>query len=188
MKTSIRSVTMLFASLLLLVGCEKYASDQPSSSGVYLDGKCIVSIGSTFWGGAIANPNKGSSHRCNMYQEYFEHGPSWDQVASFVSITGFRYTGVTYSEPGQFIDFIGISGAVLDLDTPLLIPLEQGKYKGGCDLVSSVRIDNFDGSTVKDQITGDMNDDGKIDIVISLKDGHTLRIHYRGKILHDGYF
>jgi hypothetical protein len=104
-----------------------------------------------------------------------------------VTITGFRYTGVTYSEPGQFIDFIGISESVLDLDTPLLIPLEQGEYKGGCDLVSSVRITNYDFGTVKDQITGDKNDDGKIDIVISLKDGRTLRIHYRGKILYDGY-
>ena len=147
---------MLFAGLLLSVGCEKYTSDQPASSGVYLDGNCIVSIGSTF-------------------------------MASLVTITGFRYTGVTYSEPGQFIDFIGISRAVLDLDTPLSIPLEQGKYKGGCDLVSSVRITNYDNGTVKNQTTGDMNDDGKIDIEISLTDGRTLRIHYRGKILYDGY-
>ena len=187
MKMRNRIVLMLFAGLLLSVGCDKYTSDEPSSSGVYLDGKCIVSIGSTFMGGAVANPTKGSSHRCHMYEKYFEHGPSWDQVASLVTITGFRYTGVTYSEPGQFIDFIGISRAVLDLDTPLSIPLEQGKYKGGCDLVSSVRITNYDNGTVKNQTTGDMNDDGKIDIEISLTDGRTLRIHYRGKILYDGY-
>ena len=188
MKMRNRIVLMLFAGLLLSVGCDKYTSDEPSSSGVYLDGKCIVSIGSTFMGGAVANPTKGSSHRCHMYEKYFEHGPSWDQVASLVTITGFRYTGVTYSEPGQFIDFIGISRAVLNLDTPLSIPLEQGEYKGGCDLVSSVRITNYDNGTVKNQTTGDMNDDGKIDIEISLTDGRTLRIHYRGKILYDGYY
>ena len=181
-------VLMLFAGLLLSVGCEKYTSDEPSSSGVYLGEKCIVSIGSAFMGGAIVNPTKGSSHRCHMYENQFSTGPSWDQVASVVTITGFRYAGVTYSKPGQYIDFIGISGAVLDLDTPLAIPLEQGEYKGGCDLVSSVRIKTYDGSTVKNQITGDMNDDGKIDLVLSLKDGRTLRIHYRGKILFDGYF
>ena len=188
MRMRIPIVIMLVAGLLLSVGCEKYASDQPASSGVYLDGKCIVSIGSTFMGGGIADPSKGSSHRCHMYEKYFEHGPSWDQVASAVTITGFRYTGITYSEPGQYIDFISISRAVLDLDTPLSIPLEQGKYKGGCDLVSSVRITNYYSGTVKNQTTGDMNDDGKIDIEISLTDGHTLRIHYRGKILYDGYY
>ena len=180
-----------FFSVLLAflgVGCVQYTSDEPSSSGIYLGGKCIVSIGSAFMGGGTANPDEGSSHRCQMYEQYFEYGPSWDQVASVVGISGFKYTGVTYSEPGQFIDFIGISGAVLGLDTPLAIPLEQGKYKGGCDLVSSVRITNYDAGTVKNQITGDMNDDGKIDIAISLKDGRTLRIHYRGKILYDGYY
>ena len=187
MRMRIPIVLMLVAGLLFSVGCDKYTSDEPSSSGVYLGEKCIVSIGSTFMGGSVANPSKGSSHRCQMYEQYFEHGPSWDEVASVVGISGFQYTGVTYSEPGQFIDFIGISGAVLDLDTPLRIPLEQGKYKGGCDLVSSVSITNYDGSTVKNQVTGEMNDDGKIDIVVSLKDGRTLRIHYRGKIPYDGY-
>ena len=54
-------------------------------------------------------------------------------------------------------------------------------------MVSSVRITNYDNGTVKNQTTGDMNDDGKIDIEISLTDGRTLRIHYRGKILYDGY-
>ncbi len=183
-----KRVLLLAALAAMVMACEKYTSDKPESSGVYLDGKCIVSIGSTFMGGAVSNPTKGSSHRCHMYEKYFEHGPDWFQVASLVTITGFRYTGVTYSEPGQFIDFIGISESVLDLDTRLLIPLEQGEYKGGCDLVSSVRITNYDSGTVKDQIPGDKNDDGKIDIVISLKDGRTLRIHYRGKIPYDGYF
>lgn len=192
----IRRVLMLLSSLFLLVGCDKYtgddepasSSDELAMSGVYLDGKCIVPIGSTFMGGGVADPNKGSSHRCHMYEQYFAQGPSWDEVASVVAISGFRYTGVTYSEPGQFIDYIGISGAILSLDAPLRIPLEQGKYKGGCEQVSSVKITNFNLGTVKDLITGDMNDDGKIDIVISLKDGRTLRIHYRGKVLYDGYY
>ena len=187
---------MLLSGLLLLVGCERIhssdelasLSDEPASSGIYVGGECIVPIGSTFMGGGVANPNKGSSHRCHMYEQYFAQGPSWDEVASVVGISGFRYTGVTYSEPGQFIDYIGISGAVLNLDTPLRIPLEQGKYKGGCELVSSVRITNYNPGTVKDRVTGDMNDDGKIDIFISLKDGRTLVIHYRGKILYDGYY
>ena len=189
-------VLVFLSGLLLLVGCERIhssdelasLSDEPASSGIYVSGECIVPIGSTFMGGGVADPSKGSSHRCQMYEQYFAQGPSWDEVASVVAISGFRYTGVTYSEPGQFIDYIGISGAVLNLDTPLRIPLEQGKYKGGCELVSSVRITNYNPGTVKDRVTGDMNDDGKIDIAISLKDGRMLRIHYRGKILYDGYY
>jgi hypothetical protein len=199
----IHRVLMLLSGLLLMVGCEKIhsgddpvslsddpvsLSDEPASSGIYVGGECIVPIGSAFMGGGVADPNIGSSHRCHMYEQYFEQGPSWDEVASVVGISGFQYTGVTYSEPGQFIDFIGISGALLNLDTSLAIPLEQGKYKGGCELVSSVKITNFNPGTVKNRITGDMNDDGKIDIAISLKDGRTLRIHYRGKILYDGYY
>lgn len=196
MNMRMRRVLMVFSGLLLLVGCDKYAgsdelasiSDGPASSGIYVGGKCVVPIGSTFMGGGVADPNKGSSHRCQMYEQYFAQGPSWDEVASVVAISGFRYTGVTYSEPGQFIDYIGISGAILSLDAPLRIPLEQGKYKGGCEQVSSVKITNYNPGTVKNRITGDMNDDGKIDIVISLKDGRTLLIHYRGKILYDGYY
>ena len=189
MKMRIRILMMLFTGLLLLVGCEKYTytSDEPASSGIYLGGDCIVPICSTFMGGGIANPYEGSSHRCHMYEQYFEHGPLWDQVASVVYITGFRYTDVTYSEPGQFINFISISGAALNLDTSLAIPLEPGKYNGGCDLVSSVRITNYDSGTVKDRITGEKNNDGKIDIAIYLKDGRTLHIHYRGKVSPDGY-
>lgn len=187
---------MLLSGLFLLVGCDKYtgddepasSSDELAMSGVYLDGECIVPIGSTFMGGGVADPNKGSSHRCNMYEQFFEYGPSWDLVTSVVAISGFQYTDVTYSKPGQIINYIGINGTVLNLDTSLAISLEQGEYKGGCELVSSVMITNYNAGTVKNRITGEKNDDGKIDIAISLKDGRTLCIHYRGKVLYDGYY
>ena len=32
------------------------------------------------------------------------------------------------------------------------------------------------------------NDDGKIDMAISLTDGRMLRVHYRGRIPYDGYY
>ena len=41
---------------------------------------------------------------------------------------------------------------------------------------------------VKNSTTGAMNDDGKIDIAISLTDGRMLRVHYRGRIPYDGYY
>jgi hypothetical protein len=112
----------------------------------------------------------------------------WEEATSIVTIFGFRHNGITYSKPGQFIDTIVIDGSVLKQDAPMLIPLEQGLYQGGCERVSSVRIQNYTAGTVKDRMTGKMNDDGKIDIAISLTDGRTLRIHYRGKIPYDGYY
>ena len=183
-----KKIVLLSALAALVLGCEKYTSNEHESSGIYLNGKRVASIGSTFMGGGIANPSKGSSHRCHMYEKDYEHGPNWDVVTSVVTMVGFRYTGVTYSAPGQFIDWIGIDKDVLNLDSPLSIPLEQGAYKGGCELVSAVRITNYDRGSVKNQETGAMNDDGKIDIAISLTDGRTLRIHYRGKVPYDGYY
>ena len=183
-----KRIVLLAALAALVMGCEKYTSDELESSGIYLNGKCVVPIGSTFMGGGIANPSKGSSHRCHMYEKYYEYGPNWDKVTSVVTIVGFRYTGIIYSAPGQYIDGIGIDKDVLNLDTHLYIPLEQGKYKGGCEQVSAVWITNYDNGTVKDKITGEKNDDGKIDIAISLTDGRTLRIHYRGKVPYDGYY
>ena len=183
-----KRVLFLAALAVLVMACEKYTSDKLESSGVYLNGECVVPLGSTFWGGGIAQPSKGSSHRCHMYEYGYETGPLWSEATSVVTILGFRHKGTTYSKPGQFIDTIVIDGSVLKLDAPLLIPLEQGVYQGGCDLVSAVRIQNYDGGTVKDRMTGVMNDDGKIDIAISLTDGRTLRVHYRGRIPYDGYY
>ena len=51
-----------------------------------------------------------------------------------------------------------------------------------------MQITNYDRGTAKDHISGEMNDDGKFDIAISLTDGRMLRIHYRGKVPYDGYY
>ena len=183
-----KRILFLAALATMVMACEKYTSDKPESSGVYLNGRRVVPIGSTFMGGGVAEPSKGSSHRCHMYEYGYEKGPLREEATSVVTILGFRHTGITYSKPGQFIDMIVIDGSVLKLDAPLVIPLEQGVYQGGCEQVSAVRIQNYDAGTVKNSTTGAMNDDGKIDMAISLTDGRTLRIHYRGKIPYDGYY
>lgn len=183
-----KRILFLAALAVMVMACDKYTSDNPESSGVYLNGRRVVPIGSTFMGGGVAEPSKGSSHRCHMYEYGYEKGPMWEEATSIVTIFGFRHNGITYSEPGQFIDTIVIDGSVLKQDAPMLIPLEQGLYQGGCERVSSVRIQNYTAGTVKDRMTGKMNDDGKIDIAISLTDGRMLRVHYRGRIPYDGYY
>ena len=48
---------VLFAALAVIVtSCERYMSDGHSSSGVYLNGERIFSIGSTFMGGGYKQP------------------------------------------------------------------------------------------------------------------------------------
>ena len=180
-----KRIVLLIASAMLVLACEKYMSNDPGSSGIYMDGKRLVPIGSVFIGGGIADPAKGASHRCRMYEEYFSTGPRWDEVPSIVTMFGFRVAGASYSGPGQYLNHIIINNAVLNTDRPLIITLQQGEYKGGNEQVASVRIRNYDFGTVNDN--GRRNGDGKIDIVISLTDGRTLRLHYRGTMPYDGY-
>lgn len=192
-----KQFVILAALVALVMACETSPTckDEPevnvtetSNGGIYLDEECVITIGSTFVGGGTSNPTIGGSHRCHMYEKVFESCPNWKEVPSLVTIEGFMYTDVTYSTPGQFVNSIVISKDVLNLDTNLSIPLDQGEYKNGCVFVSSVKITNYDFWTIKDKTTGEMNDDGKIDIIISLKDGRSLHIHFWGKIPYDGYF
>ena len=146
-------------------------------------------IGSVFVGGGVADPNKGSSHRCHFYQESFTEFPYCDDEAPLmIYISGFRYTGTEYTAPGQFIDFISIRlDQSLGYGDSLLIPLNQGKYKSGCDLVKDVKINSYKFSTYKEDLYT-LNDDGKIDIRILLKDGTKISILFAGKTPYDGFY
>ncbi len=146
-------------------------------------------IGSVFVGGGVANPSKGSSHRCHFYGESFTEGPNWDKVAAMVYIGGFRHTGTEYTAPGQYIDFIFIS--MMEPSNGygeyLSIPMNQGKYEGGCDLVKDVKINSYKFSTYNEE-DQTLNDDGKIDIRVLMKDGTKISILFAGKTPYDGYY
>ena len=204
MKTRIAAIAALMA--LVLSGCEKVNSDAnavkdaltikpaaltKSDNGVKMqDGSVVYSIGSVFVGGGVANPSKGSSHRCHFYQEKFTEGPSWDEVAALVVIWGFRYAGVDYTQPGQYIDQIYINGIdeSLGLGAYLSIPMEQGKYKGGNPLVSDVRIVSYQFSSYN-QAQGSLNSDAKIHIIITTKAGDVITLLYENDVTpYDGYY
>lgn len=159
---------------------EGYMEQKPS--GIYLNGKLVSSLGSAFCGGGIADPSKGSSFRCQIYKESFTTGPDWNKVGVDVAIRGFKYKNKEYSSLAQ-----GINRLIVNSGFGLLIPLEQGEYKGGCLQVSNVKIINYKMASVKDSKTGEKNNDAKIDIDITLKDGSSLIIHYRGTTPKDGY-
>ena len=171
-----KRLVILAALATMVMACEKYTSDRPASSGIYLDGKCIVSIGSTTMGSGEAASGKGDNHRCRM----FEKDPG-DKLGLLVEFIGFRYADETYTSSEQCLERI-IVCELAGFGAPLHIPLEQGVYTGGSELVSSVNIMNYDYGTPNYETFSQNNDDGKIDIIITLTDGRTLRIHYRGRI------
>ena len=155
----------LISTLLMgccLIGCEKGILDSDNANGnavivkpanitkadsgtLTIDGTLVYSIGSVFVGGGIADPSKGSSHRCHFYQEKFTEGPRWDQVEALVTIYGFRHNGIEYNLPGQYIDQIIINGLdeSLGFGSCLNIPMDQGKYKGGNELIKDVQIKSY---------------------------------------------
>jgi hypothetical protein len=143
-------------------------------------------IGSVFVGGGIADPREGSSHRCHFYQDSFTEGPCWDKVASMIYISGFRYKGTEYTIPGQYIDRITIITDDLGFGKILNIPMNQGKYEGGCDLVKDVKINSYKFSTYKEDYYT-INDDANIDIRILMKDGTVIAILFAGTTPFDGY-
>lgn len=203
---SIKNPIITFAALLafILSGCEKMNSEanavkdaltiKPAvqtklDNGVIIqDGTIVYSIGSAFAGGTVAEP-EGSSHRCHFYREKFAEGPSWDKVSAMVSIWGRRLTGIEYTQPGQDIDQINISGIdeSLGLGANLFIPLEQGQYKGGNPLVSEVRILSYQLSS-RNQGQGNVSNNAKIHILITTKAGDVITLLYENTIAFDGYY
>ena len=112
----------------------------------------------------------------------------WDEVQELILITGFRYKGTEYTAPGQFIDEISIRlDSSLGYGECLRIPMNQGKYEGGNELVKDVKINSYKFSSYQsDHYT--LNDDARIDIRILLKDGNTIAILFAGKTPYDGYY
>ena len=169
----------------------KLAALTKSDNGIRKpDGSIVYSIGSVFVGGGVANPSKGSSHRCHFYQEKFTEGPNWDEVDALVTIYGFRYRDVEYTQPGQYIDQIYINGIdeSLGLGTIISIPMEQGQYKGGNALVSDVRIVSYQFSSYN-QAEDTLNSDANIHIVITTKQGDVITLLYQNDVTpYDGYY
>ena len=144
-------------------------------------------IGSAFSGGAVADPTKGSSHLYRCYMEHFTECPNCSEVKHLVLIKGFRHVGTKYTEPGQFVDFINIIlDSSLGYGELLEIPMNQGKYEGGNDLVKDVKINSCHTSSFKED-HWNVNEDGKIDVRIIMKDGTKIAILFAGAIPPDDY-
>lgn len=154
------------------------------------DGTLVYSIGSVFVGGAIANPEKGSSHRCHFYQEKFAVGPRWNEVEAIVEIYGFHHNGIDYNGPGQYIDQIIINGLdeSLGFGDCLNIPMNQGKYEGANELIKDVMIKSYKFASYNDD-EGLQNKDADINIVITSTAGDIITIRFANDVTpYDGYY
>lgn len=171
-------------------GDEPVVATDTFSGAVSKNGNLVFSIGSVFVGGGTANPLEGSSHRCHFYQEKFETGPNWNEVEAIVEIYGFRHYGIDYNEPGQYIDQIKINGLAesLGLGTSLTIPMNQGKYEGGNELIKDVRIKSYKFASYIDN-EGHQNKDADINIVITSTAGDVITIQFANDVTpYDGYY
>ena len=131
----------LISTLLMgccLIGCEKGILDYDNANGnavivkpanatkadsgtLTKDGTLVYSIGSVFVGGGIADPSKGSSHRCHFYQEKFTEGPRWDQVEALVTIYGFRHNGISITCQGSTSTRLLLMGSMNHWDSVLVL-------------------------------------------------------------------
>lgn len=193
--------------MLRLMGCEKgvFGPDNANGNALIIkpakatkadggsftkDGTLVYTIGSVFVGGGTADPSKGSSHRCHFYQEKFTEGPRWDRVEALVTIYGFRHTGTEYNLPGQVIDQIIINGLdeSLGFGACLNIPMNQGKYKDGNELIKDVQIKSYKFASYIDY-EGHQNKDADINIVITSTAGDIITLRFVNDVTpYDGYY
>lgn len=209
MQYNMKKKTALISTLMIgfcLIGCKESVLDQNDFEGnalidepvnastadngtLTMNGSLVYSIGSVFVGGAIANPEKGSSHRCHFYQEKFTEGPRWNEVEAIVEVYGFRHSGIDYNEQGQYIDQIIINGLdeSLGFGARLDIPMNQGKYEGVNELIKDVRIKSFKFASYNDE--GQQNKDADINIVITSTAGDNITIRFANDVTpYDGYY
>lgn len=177
---------LLILSLIpLFFGCEKAETLGDSvNSGIYVNDRLVCELKSAFVGGAVSDPTQGASSRMHIYEDQFSVGPNWRDVKEKVFVSGFYFADKKYSGPGEGVNEI----AIRDLSSfgDVIIPMNQGKYEGGNDKVTSVKIvryalGNYDSKT-------DSYSDTEMIIKISLKDGQKISIVYAGPTPNDGYF
>ena len=168
--------------LPLVFGCGKLPTT--NKGGVYVNNSIDIELRSAFVGGGIADPSVGSSHRFHMYEGNYQEGPLWDEVKEVVYIGGFRHSGKDYSNLADCIDEIAING--LPSIGSLSVTMNQGRYEGGNEFVSAVRINEYSFGEYDKE--GNQIKNSQIDIDIILKDGRTISVRYSGKTPYDGYY
>ena len=178
---------------------ERLSTDNTVGNAVIVklinDDTWVLTLGSAFQGGSLMGPET-AGLRCRMFHEYYTSCPNVNLVEYAVYIGGIIELNKEYSsEPSNSINIISIKGLdeSLGLGTLLDIPMNQGKYEGGNELVEDVQINSYKYSTLidEDDLSLDYtsyNKDADIDILIKLTTGGAISIHYANAATpYDGY-
>ena len=184
MKTGLNLLLSICLLACCFTSCQGWLDADISSENVISikssDGTetIALSIRSVFLGGS-ATFGVGYYHESHFYTEPYEECPSFDKAV--VEITGFRDFNKydEYTKPEQIIDCITINGLdeSFGLGTKLTIPMNQGTYEGGNDLVNDVQIGSYKFSSIKNE-KGEPNNDSDILIIITTTTGQTIIIRY----------
>lgn len=177
MKTLKITLLALLATFLLS-GCD--ILELSGRNGIYVDKVKVVQLQSAFTGGGCADPNKGFSYRCHLYSANYSEYPGKETPEIYIG--GFRYNKKEYESSRAIIEIICINN--LASVGNLQIMMNQGKYEGGNEYVSSVSIDEyFEGEF---DAEGKQQKNARFSIIIVLKDNRRIHIRYAGKIYPDG--
>lgn len=197
MKSKLLLVVSLMAGCCL-VGCQKEPiesnenaviikpanTSQIDKSLLTKEGTIAYPILSAILGGGVINPREGSTYFCQVGCDKLTE----EDESLIVYIQGFRHYGVDYTFPGQQVDMITISGLEesLGLGKNLIIPLSQGIYEGGNEMIKDVQIISLKGSTI--DAHGTSNKDADINIVIYSKAGDIITIRFANDVTkHEGF-
>ena len=110
-----------------------------------------------------------TSGRYAFYQEAYTSFPRSDKP--FITLSGRVPKGEELTHSIKWIDTISIQGLQrwsVKIGTDFTIPMEEGQYKGGNELITDARIESF--------FSPDLH------IVITTIEGDVLTIRYSGKV------
>lgn len=179
MKTLFKIAFPAILAIFFLSGCDNL--DLSGRNGVYVDKVKVAQLQSAFSGGGCSDPSKGFSYRCHLYSTYYQEFPG-NKPSFEIYIGGFRYNKKEYESSRGIIDMICIHNLASVGD--LLIMMNQGRYEGSHEHVSSVSIDEYYEGAFDNE--GNQIENARFSIRIVLKDNRQIRIRYVGKVAPDG--
>lgn len=155
---------------------------------VTYNGDEVFEINSVYVHGSVCpDPTMGSTNRISMFSECFKSNPEQFYPSEKICISDAEI-GIGGFVPAEhelpYYSSSYMTNLTIDNVLPsgkLCIPLKDGKYAGGNELVSSVSFEMFSFEE------GDKWTTAQIKIIVSLTDGSQLAISYDGASAYDGW-
>ena len=173
-----KRIILIVLAVASLAGCGKMLITE--RNGVFIDNAKKIELRSAFDGGNDPSPD----YSCNwvyIFPEKYSEDQDLTGIQYAVYIEGIETEGKEYKGHGDNICKITVNDLASVGD--LVIPMNQGVYEGGNELVSSVKIVEYsNGAIDKD---GNRVEPSRFIFEIGLVDGRTVVIRYVGVSFHD---